>query len=285
MHAMHPEPRASSPLPPAGSVERWCWDFIVGTELQEKLRPQDPPDTSLAANWEDRAPERRLNAAGRPAELEVIARSPRTPGGLHQPANRLRMMHTFAHHELQAAELFAWAVLAFPETPREFKAGAVRLCLEELGHLHLYVDYLRAHGLALGEFPVRDWFWERVSTCASPLAFVSLQGLGLEGSNLDHCARFALAFRDVGDTRAAQVLERVGRDEVTHVSFARQWFERLSGETLNYERWRAVLPAPLTPALMQGRPLNNEARRAAGFDDSFLDALANAGSTTSRATS
>jgi hypothetical protein len=34
------------------------------------------------------------------------------------------------------------------------------------------------------------------------------------------------------------------------------------------------LPAPLTPALFQGRPLNVHARRRAGLDDAFLARLA-----------
>jgi uncharacterized ferritin-like protein (DUF455 family) len=268
--------------PPHGSVERWCWDFICEAHLQSKLAPPATPDLTVDSSWEPRPAERRLRQPGRPPELEVIARSPRTPSGLHRPEARLRLMHTFLHHELQAAELFAWAVLAFPEAPREFKAGAVRLCLEELVHLHLYADYLKDHGAAVGDFPVRDWFWERVTTCPDALSFVALQGLGLEGSNLDHCARFSRMFAESGDEQAAAIIEQIGRDEVGHVAFAREWFERFSGSPLDYEQWRRVLPAPLTPALMQGRPMNDSARRAAGMDNDFLQALANAGPTTRR---
>ncbi|HJM57452.1 MAG: hypothetical protein CMJ98_12515 [Planctomycetes bacterium] len=268
--------------PPEGSVERWCWDFIGSTRLQAKLTPPATPDLTADGSWEPEPTERRLCMPGRPPELDVVPRSPRTPSGLHRPETRVRLVHTFLHHELQAAELFAWAVLAFPSTPREFRAGAVRLCLEELGHLHLYADYLANHGIAVGDFPVRDWFWERVTTCPDALAFVALQGLGLEGSNLDHCARFSQAFAEAGDERGAAIIKQIGHDEVSHVAFAREWFERFSGRPLDYEQWRRVLPEPLTPALMQGRPMNDSARRAAGMDDDFLQALANAGPTTRR---
>jgi uncharacterized ferritin-like protein (DUF455 family) len=206
----------------------------------------------------------------------VTGRSPRSfgDGSLERVDARARMMHTFVHHELQAAELFAWAVLAFPRTPRAFRGGLVRLCREELGHLALYEGHLARLGHAVGDFPVRDWFWERVVSCEDAAAFVALQGLGLEGANLEHSARFAARFRRAGDEAGARILERVERDEIEHVRFAREWFERFTSAPLEYGRWRDALPAPLTPAVLQGRPLNRDARRRAGLDDAFLDRLA-----------
>jgi uncharacterized ferritin-like protein (DUF455 family) len=185
-----------------------------------------------------------------------------------------RLLHTFVHHELQAAELFAWAILAFPRTPLAFRAGLLALCREELAHLQLYLAHMRSLGTEFGAHPVRDWFWTRVTQCESPAAFVALQGLGLEGANLDHSARGAAQFRAAGDEAGAQILERVQQDEIGHVAFAAHWFEHFSGAPLDYERWRAALPSPLTPALMQGRPLALAARRSAGMNEVFLAALA-----------
>ena len=182
-------------------------------------------------------------------------------------------MHTFLHHELQAAELFAWAVLAFPTAPQPFREGLVQLCREELTHLALYVEHLNELGFAVGDFPVRDWFWSRVAKCTDAIAFVALQGLGLEGANLEHSPRFAAWFRDAGDEAGARILERVAEEEIGHVAFATRWFERLSGAPLDYDRWCAALPAPLTPAILKGRPLNRRARAQAGMDDAFLARL------------
>jgi uncharacterized ferritin-like protein (DUF455 family) len=182
-------------------------------------------------------------------------------------------VHTFVHHELQAAELFAWAVLAFPKTPREFRAGLLRLCGEELGHLALYAAHLQRLGSAVGDFPVRDWFWTRVTLCTTPESFVALLGLGLEGANLEHSARFADLFRAAGDEEGARILEEVERDEIAHVAFAAHWFARFTGRPLDYETWRAALPPPLSPSLLQGRPLNRDARLRAGFDAEFLARL------------
>jgi uncharacterized ferritin-like protein (DUF455 family) len=212
---------------------------------------------------------------GRPDAWRVEKRAPRTPreGALVRRDARAQLMHTFCHHELQAAELFAWAVLAFPETPKDFRIGLVQLCQSELEHLALYRRHLETLGACFGDYPLRDWFWERVTECRDPASFVGFFGLGLEAANLEHSQRFATAFRTVGDDEGARILERVEREEVTHVAFALSWFEHFTGGPLDYERWRACLPSPLTPSLLRGRPLNRSARKRAGFSDDFLARL------------
>ena len=99
-------------------------------------------------------------------------------------------------------------------------------------------------------------------------------GLGLEGANLEHAARFAARFREAGDLEGALIMDRVEREEVGHVAFALHWYERFTGAPLDYDRWRDALPAPLSPSIMRGGSLNLEARSRAGFDEAFLARLA-----------
>ena len=54
--------------------------------------------------------------------------------------------------------------------------------------------------------------------------------------------------------------------------FAARWFREWTGG-LDFECWRANLPAPLGPILMRGPVLEREARRSAGLDDAFMEAL------------
>lgn len=204
--------------------------------------------------------------------MEGRARRAPRPEALGEPRARARLLATLHHHELQAAELFAWALLAFPAAPRRFRRGLVALAREELQHAALYRGRLRAHHAGPADFPVRDWFWERVPRCESPTAFVALVGLGLEGGNLEHTARYAEAFAAGGDHASAEVCRRVGRDEEAHVRFAARWFRRFTGD-LDFDRWRAALPPPLTPTVLVGTPLAREARARAGMDDDFLDRL------------
>jgi uncharacterized ferritin-like protein (DUF455 family) len=260
------------------TVQAWCRAFVEATDAAHKLAPPAPPRGDLDEHWDDGAASVRIAAPGRPSEWRIVARGEKAPSAkaLVNTAARVKLLLTFAHHELQAAELFCWAVLAFPDTPRAFKRGLVRLALEELEHLALYRAHFEALGGRIGDQPVRDWFWQRVHGCETPLEFCAFVGLGLEGGNLEHSARFARAFRAAGDDAGAAILERVEHDEIGHVAFGRTWFEHFSGAPLTFDAWARHLPHPISPALMRGTPLNLAARRRAGLDDDFLTRLANA---------
>ncbi|MDF2696797.1 MAG: hypothetical protein K0S65_5180 [Labilithrix sp.] len=252
--------------PETGTRERWAWDYVLATSLAVKLAPEPPPPV-----WESGAPVRRLDTPGRPPELRITERADKTRG-LGAPSGRARALHTFLHHELQAAELMAWAILAFPDTPVEFRDGLLRIALDEIRHMRLYAEQIERLGHRVGDFPVRDWFWTRVPTCADPASFVAVMGLGLESANLEHTTTFAARFREAGDEEGARVQEVVGLEEIAHVRFGVRWFEHFTGG-LEFEAWRRALPAPLTPLLMRGRPLRRDARRRAGQSDRFLDEL------------
>jgi len=199
------------------------------------------------------------------------AKTPR-PGALRRPQARALLCHVFLHHELQAAELLCWALLAFPDTPREFRAGLVAIARDELAHAELYREHLARLGAALEDFPVRDWFWERVPSCERPEEFCALFGMGLEGANLDHASAWAERFRAAGDEAGAAIQERIAREEVAHVRFALHWFEHWTAG-VDFERWRGALPAPLTPVLFRGKSVARELRRRAGMSAEFVDAL------------
>ena len=247
-------------------VERWAWDYVTSTSLATKLAPPAVP-----ARWEEAPPPRRLAAPGRPNILRVRPKAEKIRA-LTTPTGRARAIHTFLHHELQAAELMLWALLAFPQTPRAFREGLVRIALDEVRHMNLYVAQLDRLGHRVGDFGVRDWFWERVPTCPDAASFVAVMGLGLESANLEHSASFAARFREVGDDACAEVQELVGHEEIAHVRFGARWFAAFGGE-LDFDRWRNALPAPLTPLLMRGRPLQRRARERAGIPARFLDEL------------
>jgi uncharacterized ferritin-like protein (DUF455 family) len=256
--------------PPEGTVERWAWDYVTSSDVAYKLAPPPPPRA-----WEASPPVRRLTAPGRDARLVIAKRSEKTPGpeALRDPRRRAQVFHTFLHHELSAAELFAWAILAYPDAPRPFRGGLAKILMDEARHCRAYAGHLATLGAAYGDFPVRDWFWLRVPACETPLAFVSLVGMGLEGGNLDHAARFAARFRAVGDEEGARIQEVVAVEEIPHVRFAVRWFSRFSGG-LDFARWLGALPPPITPILLRGEPMARDARRKAGFPDAFMDEIA-----------
>lgn len=259
------------PPPPAGTIERWAWDYVRSTELAHKLAPPAPP-----TEWA--SPPRRylLERPGRPPEL--VQRTERKkavrPGALKDVARRAEVLHTFLHHELQAAELMAWAILAFPDAPEPFRRGLLGICRDEVRHLQLYRDHLETLGHPFGTLPIKDWFWERVpGEAITPQHFVARMGIGFEGGNLDHGARFTASFAAAGDPKAAAIQAQIVEEEITHAAFALHWFRVFTGG-LDFEQWRAFLPAPISPTMTRGVPLNLEARRRAGYPEDFLDALA-----------
>ncbi len=249
------------------TVEAWAEAYIGTDVLATKLCPPPPPTT-----WQRDRAATRIERPGRPPELEIVDRAPRMPRSLRSPEARARILHRFLHHELQAAELMAWAILAFPDTPADFRAGLLAVMQDELRHMAMYERHMQTLGYAFGDFPVRDWFWERVPSCETPLQFVACLGIGFEGGNLEHAARFAERFRAVGDEVGAEVQDQVGVEEVAHVRFAVTWFHHFGGP-LEFDRWVAELPEPLSPMVMRGRPLHEKRRSAAGLSAAFIRAL------------
>jgi len=249
------------------SVEEWVEEFILATTVEGKLSPPKAP-----ARWAESPTPRRITAPGRPPEFEIVLRAPKRPRSLRSAEARAKVMHTFFHHELQAAELMGWALLAYADAPSEFRRGLLRILHDELRHAGLYREQVELLGHHVGDFPVRDWFWERLAACETPLSFVASMGVGFEGGNLDHSLRFAEAFRELGDEAGACAQERVGREEIAHVRFALRWFRAFAGE-FDFERWSSELVTPLSPMVMRGNALNLESRREAGLDDAFLTAL------------
>jgi uncharacterized ferritin-like protein (DUF455 family) len=258
------------------TLERWAYDYVTSCSLVYKLAPLALP----ASASEDDAlggpsAALRLSAPGRPPELEVRwdkYKAPRSAEALRDPKKRAHLLHTFLHHELQAAELMCWAVLAFPETPLSFRRGLLGICLDEVRHMNLYARHIAQLGFTVGAFSVRDWFWQRAPAAQSPAAFLAVMSLGFEAGNLDHSERYVALFSQAGDPEAAALQAQVGHEELAHVAFGAHWFRHFAG-TLDFAGWLSALPAPLSPMVMRGKPLARDARRRAGLSDTFLDAL------------
>jgi uncharacterized ferritin-like protein (DUF455 family) len=194
--------------------------------------------------------------------------------GMRDPSQRGRILHALANHELQAIELFAWALLAFPDAPRGFRAGLVGILADEQRHLRLYQARLAAHGLGFGDLPVTAHFWNRLPAPPTPLRFVCTMGLTFENANLDFAGAYAAAARAAGDDETAAALDVVHVDEIGHVRFAWEWMRRLSGGADPWQTYLASVEPPLGPARARGRELDVEARRRAGLSDDFVAQLA-----------
>jgi uncharacterized ferritin-like protein (DUF455 family) len=263
MNAVEPSP------PPKDTLERWAWDYLRVSELAGKFELAKPP-----RELEGAAPPRGAARPTRSEKLVMTGARAKTPGkeALRNPLRRAQLVHTFLHHELQAAELMCWAILAYPDAPPRFRRGLAKVARDEVRHMGMYADYLGSLGHSFGDFPVRDWFWERVPSAPSPAHFVATMGMGFEAGNLDHTLRFADRFSAVGDDRGAKLHQTIFEEEIPHVRFALRWFRVWTG-TEDFASWRRHLPAPLSPMVMRGRPIDRGGRLRAGMTTHFIDEL------------
>jgi uncharacterized ferritin-like protein (DUF455 family) len=247
---------------------------VTSAELADKLAPP-PPDLELA----DALPALRITAPGRPANLAIVPvkRGVVPPvEGMRDPSQRARILHALANHELQAIELFAWALLAYPDAPLAFRRGLVAILADEQRHFALYTDRLAAFSTQFGDHPVTGHFWNKLDHLETPLHFICAMGLTFENANLDFANDYAIAARACGDTETARALDQVHTDEIAHVHVAYAWLRRLAPDTDPWAAYLAHTRPPLGPRRARGKNYDADARRRAGFSPEFIAKLSDA---------
>ncbi|MEZ4360401.1 MAG: DUF455 family protein [Kofleriaceae bacterium] len=263
---------ATVELDAPSAARRYAASVVCGDTLAAKLAPA-PPLLDLA----DPAPPWLVPAPGRPADLRIVpGRAARVPPivGMRDPGQRARILHALANHELQAIELFAWALLAFPQAPEPFRRGLLAILADEQRHLGLYLERLAAHGTTFGAHPVTGHFWSRLEHFRTPLRFACAMGLTFENANLDFAREYAEAARAAGDEETARVLELVHDEEISHVRFGWVWLRKLGDDAQDaWQTYVEHLEWPLSPSRARGRTFAADARRRAGLDDDFIQAL------------
>ncbi|MEM7699065.1 MAG: DUF455 family protein, partial [Verrucomicrobiota bacterium] len=278
-----PGSSASSPiktaLPKRERISDVASRVLFSETLEEKLwvKPLRQIDFSGSRALTSSAPV----IPGRPNELKFADRAkarPKFPKSAHLVDEQTRgvLLHFFANHELLAAELMALALLKFPDAPEAFRRGLAKTLQEEQLHTRWYLDRLDACGVEFGEFPVNRFFWDAVSTMETPVDYVARLSLTFEQANLDYSRHYAGILREAGDVKSAELLEKIYRDEISHVGYGLHWFRKWKEP--DSDDWGALsdrLIFPLSPARAKatGAPFNEEGRRLAGFDMDYIKAL------------
>jgi uncharacterized ferritin-like protein (DUF455 family) len=266
-------------------VRAFCIRLLANGDLETKLVPPTLPDGSLLADAAPGPPlwvEHPVRGVG----LELAAGAPPLPrpGELGSPEARASCLARFAHHELMAAELFAWALLRWPELPSELRRGWLLALRDEQKHCGLYLERLYAHGSKLDDHVLSPYFWNQAPAIAAsphgPRAFLSAMGLTFEQANLDFSLLYRDAFREAGDEASARACQIIHDDEVGHVALAARWLERLStpGQS-EIERYSETVPFPLSAARAKARRFDVAARRRAGLGEEFIEHVRSARST------
>jgi len=259
-------------------VRAFCLRLLESGDLGTKLAPPRSPDGALLPDASP-GPAVHVDHPARDASLRMAGGAERLPRPhqLVDAAARAICLARFAHHELMAAELFAWALLRWPDLPAGLRRALVRILEEEQTHCRLYLHRLEELGHSLSDFTHSDYFWRHAPAIAAapggPRAFLAAMGLTLEQANLDFAALYRDAFRDAGDEESARVCEQVHEDEIGHVRLASEWLLRLDpdGRGDPIRAYEAAVPFPLAASRAKGRRFDAEARRRAGLSEAFIE--------------
>lgn len=216
------------------------------------------------------------NAAipGRPSRPELVSPRELERRPMNTLAGRAALIHSLAHIEFNAINLALDALWRFPAMPREFYADWLQVAAEEALHFSLLSAHLQTLGHAYGDFNAHNSLWEMAEkTRENVLARMALVPRTLEARGLDATPAVRAKLAQVGDDKAAAILDIILRDEVGHVAIGNRWFawlcQQQSAEPLStYRELARRYKAPV----LKG-PFNLEARRAAGFTEQELLAL------------
>lgn len=253
-------------------LETFARRIIQSPKLSEKLqRYSEKFDPSYFYS------EERILFPGRPENLQIQkAQKAPVPSikGMQDLEQRKRIIHAFANHELQAAELYAWALLAFAKAPVEFRQDLFSILEEEQRHTKMYIARLKSWGVQLGDYPVSGYFWNKIPSIETPLHFVCAMALTFENANIDHTIDFAQAARQAGDERTASIIDVIHNDEKKHVQFGWKWLLRLKKpkQTAN-EAYCENISWPLRPHSAKGNKFYPEKRQEIGLSEDFIQLL------------
>jgi uncharacterized ferritin-like protein (DUF455 family) len=247
--------------------------ILFSDSLDEKL--QRPTDSMTDAKPGQPT---LVNEPVRPPDLQFAA--PRTapsmpaPAAFRDPQKLAIAHHIMANHELQAFEVMAFVLLAFPDGPAEFRMGMTDIIFDEQRHTRMHMERSAALGLQFGELPVNCYIWKKAQSFTSVSDYLAGLPLVFEGRNLDHTCEFEDYFLAVGDQKSAAVMRTIHRDEIEHVKFGIEWLRRLkpAGQS-DWDAWTSHLHWPLRPEIAKGDRFNREARLAAGLSPEFVDQL------------
>lgn len=212
---------------------------------------------------------------GRPARPQLLAHTEMKRRSMRTLEGRAALIHALAHIELNAIDLAADLVWRFAGMPDLFYRQWAQVAREEALHFQLLRDHLQSMGFGYGCFPAHGALWEMAErTRDDILARIALVPRTLEARGLDASPPIKAKLVAAGDLKAGDILDVILRDEIGHVAVGNHWYrvlceQRSLDPVATYaelaQRYRAPRPRG---------PFNLDARRAAGFTDDELAALA-----------
>jgi len=214
---------------------------------------------------------------GRPALPRLVEPAKVPQRSAFTPEGRAALLHAVAHIEFNAINLALDAIWRFAGLPPDYYTDWARVASEEALHFSLVQEHLRTIGRRYGEFDAHDGLWTMVErTRTDVVARMALVPRTLEARGLDATPAMRSKFAAAGDTRAAEILDVILRDEIGHVAIGNRWYRWLCARDRHDPFEHALRLARQHHAPPLRPPFNRSARLAAGFSAEEIDLLESA---------
>ncbi|MEM6985507.1 MAG: ferritin-like domain-containing protein [Pseudomonadota bacterium] len=257
------------------TLQRAAWQCLMIDDPVEKcLATQTLAQSVADGYWRERLGAERAVPApvpGRPPKPELVAPSEVRKRGPGSVAGRAALYHALAHIEFNAINLSLDAVYRFTGLPYAFASDWMRVADDEARHFSMLTEHLASLGFAYGDFPAHNNLWEMaLRTDFDPMVRMALVPRVLEARGLDVAPGMIEKLDATGDSRGADILRIILREEVEHVRIGNRWF-------LYHCEQRALDPRETFRALLREHtrgfltgPFNDAYRKQAGFTDAEL---------------
>jgi uncharacterized ferritin-like protein (DUF455 family) len=221
-------------------------------------------------------------------------------------ASRKALLHSLVHIECCAIDLAMDAIARFAADSQysravneEFMRDFLKVAADEARHFTLLLARLRETGMDYGDLPVHDGLWESAQRTAGSLpARLAVEHCIHEARGLDVLPQTVARFRGNGDPASADLLENViCEEEISHCAAGIKWLRILHGAARRRGADEAQPFEQLPQWVVDARshdsveswfhklvrqhfcghiklPVNEEARRRAGFEPSWYMPLA-----------
>lgn len=211
---------------------------------------------------------------GRPPKPLLVDNRQVPSRNLGSSKGRCALVHAITHIEFNAINLALDAVYRFPGMPGEFYSDWLQVAYEEAEHFTMLRRRLQEMGSDYGELPAHNGLWEMtLKTAHDPLVRMALVPRVLEARGLDVTPGMIKRLQQAGDDQTVALLDIILREEVGHVAIGSRWYKYLCQQRgLNAEEtFRELLQEYHVGVLKP--PINQQARLAAGFDETELEKL------------
>ena len=256
------------------NLRRQCQQLLAIPDTVEKARAVTALDRNTSIDTEEQI-EAIDGIPGRGERPLLLPHTSIKTGSLATPRGHAALVHSIVHIEKNAIDLALDICWRFAGMPEAFYRDWLQVAFEEAYHFTLLRNHLLTLGFDYGDFPAHDGLWSMAErTQGDILARVALVPRTLEARGLDASPAVKTRLVSIGDHRAGEILDIILRDEIGHVAIGNHWYGWLCAQRgLDPVGTYAELTLKYEAPKLKG-PFNLAARRAAGFSDVELAALA-----------